>query len=221
MDLKRRICAAGIVLIACVCIIMTGIQKRERYDSASKAMVYLINGNQGGNGSIFRITEEELVIVTTYHLVKESEIIEVCFPNQLTVVGNVILVNQEHDVGFIAVDLSQISMETRNEISCIFYDDKTYKSLKAEDSMEYRYLEWNDGLFLAITRPGSIGHMNWYVPELADYLIYNYCDVEPGMSGCAAVAEDGSYIGMMIGGSQNESGALSIQVIEKIYADIE
>ena len=40
------------------------------------------------------------------------------------------------------------------------------------------------------------------------------------MSGCAAVAEDGSYIGMMIGGVDNESGALSAKTIADIYASM-
>ena len=59
------------------------------------------------------------------------------------------------------------------------------------------------------------------IEDFGDYFIYNYCDVEAGMSGCAAVAEDGSYIGMMIGGAINESGTLSAKIIEEIYKSVE
>ena len=89
------------------------------------------------------------------------------------------------------------------------------------DYMEYRYLEWNGGHVSSTSRAGSIGHMNWYIEDFDDYFIYNYCDVQPGMSGCAAVSETGNYIGMMIGGVDNESGALSAKVIEKIYLEME
>ena len=87
--------------------------------------------------------------------------------------------------------------------------------------MEYRYLEWNGGHVSSTSQKGSIGHLNWYIEDFDDYFIYNYCDVTPGMSGCAAVSEDGTYIGMMIGGIDNESGALSVKKIEEIYASME
>ncbi len=232
MNLKKRISAVGIVFWLLGCVIVTGIEQQIQYKSSDAAMVYLINGSQGGNGSIFRMEKDNIIIVTTYHLLQDSESVQVYFPNWSTTndiaisnysnaEGTVILTNKEHDVGFVKVDAKQIGSEIKKNLKKILYNEKAYKLLEAGDAMEYCYLKWNNGVMSVVTQKGSIGHKNWYVKELKDYLIYNYCDVEPGMSGCAAVAEDGSYIGMMIGGNLNESGALSIQVIEKIYEDIE
>lgn len=214
-------CIALTVIVICCYIIAVRKSKQEKYDSATKAMVYITNLDQGGNGSIYKIEDDRLVIVTTYHLVQDSDTVMIYLPDQSIFQGEVLLVNKEHDVGFVTVDMEQVSEETLEQIDYVRFDEKTFDKLQTGDYMEYRYLEWNGGHVSSTTSEGSIGHMNWYIEDFDDYFIYNYCDVEPGMSGCAAVAEDGSYIGMMIGGAINESGALNVKTIEEIYAGIE
>lgn len=214
-------CIALTVIVICCYIIAVRKSKQEKYDSATKAMVYITNLDQGGNGSIYKIEDDRLVIVTTYHLVQDSDTVMIYLPDQSIFQGEVLLVNKEHDVGFVTVDMEQVSEETLEQIDYVRFDEKTFDKLQTGDYMEYRYLEWNGGHVSSTTSEGSIGHMNWYIEDFDDYFVYNYCDVEAGMSGCAAVAEDGSYIGMMIGGAINESGALSVKTIEEIYAGIE
>lgn len=214
-------CIALTVIVICCYIIAVRKSKQEKYDSAIKAMVYITNQDQGGNGSIYKIEDDRLVIVTTYHLVQDSDTVMIYLPDQSIFQGEVLLVNKEHDVGFVTVDMEQVSEETLEQIDYVRFDEKTFDKLQTGDYMEYRYLEWNGGHVSSTTSEGNIGHMNWYIEDFDDYFVYNYCDVEAGMSGCAAVAEDGSYIGMMIGGAINESGALSVKTIEEIYAGIE
>lgn len=221
---KKQVCIISIIGIVIICVIyflLGGMYKNIRFDSASKAMVYIINGEQGGNGSIYKMEKDRLIIVTTYHLLQDGETVNVYFPNQMYVEGSVLAVKEEHDIGFVQVDISQVSKETLQQIAAVQYDEDVYQDLQTGDRMEYRYLEWNGGHVSATSKKGSIGHMNWYIEAFDDYFIYNYCDVEPGMSGCAAVAEDGTYIGMMIGGVDNESGALSARTIERLYAETE
>lgn len=219
---SKKFSFAVIILLVCLAgIAVGGIQSKSKYDSATNAMVYITNQEQGGNGSIYKIEDDRLIIVTTYHLLQDSDTVMVYFQDQTIAEGTVIAVNEEHDVGFVSVDISQMTAESLAEISCVIYDEAAFARTQAGDAMEYRYLEWNGGHVSATWQKGSIGHMNWYIEAFDDYFIYNYCDVTPGMSGCAAVAEDGTYLGMMVGGVDNESGALSAQVIDKIYADIE
>ena len=190
-------------------------------DSAIKAMVYMESNGAGGNGSVYKITEEEVIIVTTYHLLQQEETLGVRFYDNIYVEGIVMGVNQEHDVGFVRIPLNEIPEETIERISCIQRNDSLYDSLTQGDAVEYHFLSY-DGIFVCQeSRTGTIGDMNWYVADFDDYLIYNYCEVQPGMSGCGAIAEDGSYIGMVIGGYDNESAALSIQVIDKVYQKLE
>jgi len=214
---RKQIFSMVIVLLSLLLVLSVGIQQQVRYESATKAMVYITNEGYGGNGSIYKMSEDKLVIVSTYHLLQNSDEVMIYFPNQTIVTGSVIGINEKHDVGFVEVNAEDIDGEIMEDVSSIYYDEMTVDELETDDAMEYRFLEWNDGNVSAVTHKGKIGHPNWYIDDFDDYFIYNYCDVAPGMSGCAAVTEDGSYIGMMIGGVDNESGALSAKTIAGLY----
>lgn len=214
---RKQIYSAVIVLLALLWVLAVGIQQNTKYNSASKAMVYITNKGHGGNGSIYDVKEDSFVIVTTYHLLQDSKEVMVYFPSQDIVTAKVLGVNEKHDVGFVEVQTEDIGFDTLENLSCVYYDEKSVEALGIDDTMEYRFLEWNDGNVSSVKHEGKIGHTNWYIDDFDDYFIYNYCEVAPGMSGCAAVAEDGSYIGMMIGGVDNESGALSAKTIADIY----
>ena len=217
---RKRVYSAVIVLLTLLLVLAVGIQQNTIYNSATKAMVYITNEGYGGNGSIYDVKEDSLVIVTTYHLLQDSEEVMVYFPAQDIVPGKVLGVNVKHDVGFIEVRTEDIGFETLEDLSCVYYEETAVNELEIDDTMEYRFLEWNGGNVSSVKHKGKIGHTNWYIDDFDDYFIYNYCEVAPGMSGCAAVAEDGSYIGMMIGGVDNESGALSAKTIADIYASM-
>lgn len=189
-------------------------------DSVIRAMVYMENNGAGGNGSIYEITEDEVIIVTTYHLLQNGETISIRFHDNMYAEGSVIGVNEKHDVGFVKIPLNEIPGDTVQRIKAIQRNDSMYDTLSQGSPMAYHFLSY-DGIFVCQeTREGSIGAMNWYVEDFDDELIYNYCKIQPGMSGCAAVAEDGSYIGMVIGGYENESAVLSIRVIDKVYQEL-
>lgn len=241
MNLKKRLlCFGAVAAILCIAflgvimemqekgkneiiqneIIKSGTTGNERKENAKKAMVYMQNGDSGGNGSIYKIEEDELIIVTTYHLLQNAEVIGLRFYDNTYVEGTVLGVNEEHDVGFVTVKKEEIPDATLQKVASIQTEQTTYDSLVQGDPMEYCFLSY-DGLFVCQeSYYGTIGDMNWYVEDFGDYLIYNYCEVQPGMSGCAAIAEDGSYIGMVIGGYDNESAALSIRVIDKVYQEL-
>ena len=217
---RFRRATVAIVFFMQLFVLVVGIKENERKDSALKAMVFIEDNGYGGNGSVYKIDEEELVIVTTYHLLQNGEDVTVRFPDNRAVEGKVLGVNEEHDVGFVTVQIEDILADTMQNVSAVQTKQSTYNSLEQGDDMQYCFLSY-DGVFVnQEINKGSIGHMNWHVPDFDDYLIYNYCDVRPGMSGCAAVAEDGSYLGMVIGGYDNESAALSIHVIDKVYQEL-
>jgi len=218
--MKKKISGIGIVLLALLWVLAVGIQQNAKYNSATKAMVYITNEGYGGNGSIYDVKEDSFVIVTTYHLLQDSNEVMVYFPSQEIVQAKVLGVNEKHDVGFIEVRTEDIGFDTLEDLSCVYYEEKAVDELEIDDIMEYRFLEWNDGNVSSVKHKGKIGHTNWYIDDFDDYFIYNYCEVAPGMSGCAAVTEDGSYIGMMIGGVDNESGTLNAKTIADIYEEM-
>ena len=217
---KKRLGAVALVLCMLLFVLIAGICENERKDSAIKAMVFIEDNGYGGNGSVYMIKKEELIIVTTYHLLQNGEDVTVRFSDNRAAQGKVLGVNEKHDVGFVIVQTEDIPSETLENVAAVQTKQEMYDSLMPGDYMEYCFLSY-DGVFVnREIYKGSIGHMNWYVPDFDDYLIYNYCKVRPGMSGCAAVAADGSYLGMVIGGYDNESVALSVHVIDKVYQEL-
>ena len=228
MSEKRKIIPIlGMVIVTVffVYVFVIGRSKTETKDvidpeSAIKAMVYMESSKAGGNGSVYKITEEEIIIVTTYHLLQDSETIGVRFYDNMYAEGNVIGINEKHDVGFVKIPLDEIPGDTVQRVKAIQRNDSMYASLIQGSSMAYYFLTYDGTFVCQEIYEGSIGAMNWYVEEFDDELIYNYCKIQPGMSGCATVAKDGSYIGMVIGGYENESVALSIRVIDQVYEEL-
>lgn len=220
---EKKLCVVQTAFLLCLLLftLSVGIQEKERKESAARAMVFILDNGFGGNGSVYKIKPDELVIVTTYHLLQNGNAVTVIFPDNISTEGTVTGINIEHDVGFVSVNTENIPYETLEKIAGIRTKDSVYDSLKQGDIMAYCFLSY-DGKFVCMENfHGTIGDMNFYVEDFNDYLIYNYCKIKPGMSGCAVVAEDGSYLGMAIGGYDNESAALSIRVIDKVYEELE
>lgn len=197
-------------------------ESRINPEDVIKTLVYLENKDNysAGNGCVYQITEDTVIIVTTWHLLENSESISVWFHDNAYAEGSVMGVNEKHDVGFVKIPRKEVPDETVKRIKAIQRNDRGYDLLKQGDEISYPFLSY-DGVFVCQeSRIGTIASMNWYVEEFGDELIYNYCEVQPGMSGCAMVAKDGSYIGMVVGGYENESVALSIRVIDQVYEQL-
>ena len=127
---RKRVYSAVIVLLTLLLVLAVGIQQNTKYNSATKAMVYITNEGYGGNGSIYDVKSDSLVIVTTYHLLQDSEEVMLYFPAQDIVPGKVLGVNVKHDVGFIEVRTEDIGFETLEDLSCVYYDEKQLMNLK-------------------------------------------------------------------------------------------
>lgn len=188
--------------------------RKKTENSIYPTMVSIVAGKSVGNGSIYQINKEELILVTTKHLLEEEETVTVKFTNFETAQGKVIAVSKEHDVGFVEVKRSLLTKETQKSIHAISCDSKHYGKLKQDDVMRYGVFT-KEGI-LEI-KEGKIGNPNWYVEEFSEYCLYNYCEATPGMSGCGSFLKDGTYIGMLLGGYDNESACLPITTIEETY----
>ena len=78
-----------------------------------------------GTGIIISQTDDELLIVTNYHVIQGSETLTVTFNDENSVEAGVKGSDAEHDVAVIAVQKNQISDETMNAISVATLGDST------------------------------------------------------------------------------------------------
>ena len=178
------------------------------------SMVRIQDGNYYGNGSILSKEDHTLIIITTKHLLENNDQPIVTFYNGETVSADILYVSETHDIGFIVVSTNNILEDTLASICCIQYNQRTYQKLKQDDTMQYGVLNEDNSFAM---KKGTVGNPSWYVEEFNDYMIYNYCEAIPGMSGCGTFDQNGNYIGMLIGGLYNESASLPMPVIMQIY----
>ena len=178
--------------------------------------VYVEAGGYHGNGSIIKKGKDEIVIVTTKHLLDNGNHVDVTFWGAETKEGNIVYVSEDHDIGFIKVPTDSLSDKTYQNISSIKYRKSVYKTLKQDNIMQYIWLNKEGTCDI---KKGRIGNPSWYVEEFNDDMLYNYCNANAGMSGCGAFTENNYYIGMLIGGYDNESACLPLPTILKIYKD--
>ena len=188
------------------------LESKNIYSTA----VYVEAGGYHGNGSIIKKGKDDIVIVTTKHLLDKGNHVDVTFWGAETKEGNIVYVSENHDIGFIKVPTDSLSDKTYQNISSIKYRKSVYKILKQDNIMQYIWLNMEGSCDI---KKGRIGNPSWYVEEFHDDMLYNYCSANAGMSGCGAFTVNNYYIGMLIGGYDNESACLPLPTILKIYKD--
>lgn len=87
--------------------------------------VYQQEMQSAGTGIIISQTDDELLIVTNYHVIQNCETLTVTFADESSVEANVKGSNSSHDVAVIAVPKNQVSAETMNHIAVATLGDST------------------------------------------------------------------------------------------------
>lgn len=78
-----------------------------------------------GSGIIISQTEDELLIVTNYHVIAGSETLTVTFHDETSLEANIKGTDSEHDLAVIAVALDNISSDTMQSIAVATLGDST------------------------------------------------------------------------------------------------
>lgn len=87
--------------------------------------VYQQEMQSAGTGIIISQTDEELLIVTNYHVIQGTENLTVTFSDETSVEANVKGSDPSHDVAVIAVPKNQVSADTMDHISVATLGDST------------------------------------------------------------------------------------------------
>lgn len=78
---------------------------------------YSAPGESGGSGIIVKETEDELLLVTNYHVVADADKLTVLFYDDSTAEAHIKGTDADMDLAVIAVPLSDLSEETKNSIA--------------------------------------------------------------------------------------------------------
>ena len=173
-----------------------------------------------GSGSVYRIEENSIVIVTNKHVIQYfGENSYVTFFDGRKAEAEVLGNSENYDVGFLEVAFEQLQEE---EIFC-------YRAICA-DVGRYNDLMKNDCFFM-IDMASEVNSPKKYLGNvvesrkyLADYdveMFYGDAYTKPGMSGCGLFDAYGNYIAMLSGGTEYlEVAAVPVDVIADEYEKI-
>ena len=192
---RRRIYSALFVLLALLGVIAVGIQQNAKYDSATKAMVYITNEGYGGNGSIYDVKKDSFVIVTTYHLLQDSKEVMVYFPSQTIVLGTVLGVIEKHHAGIGEIECCGLGMEElipntvdasgEKHIPVVEVKDGIVKvhvgsidhPMVEEHWIEWIYLETDQGSQVKYLKANEAPEVEFVLGKEKPLVVYAYCNL--------------------------------------------
>lgn len=207
----------------CMGMLHRGLSEAETYEvqNISEAMeavrpslVKIQTEGYYGSGTIWRITEEEIILVSNKHLLSLADACKVTFHTADTVEGTVFGLSDAYDVGFVSVPLQALSHDTLQKLRCSAVDRQCCEALQKGDEMFVAGV--SDGTEIK-TYSGVVAHTDWYVEEFDANMLYLYCYGEEGMSGGGTYDAHGHYIGMLTGGFGEEIVSLPAAVVTEAY----
>lgn len=188
------------------------------YEKACGAVVQINMGDYYGSGVLWDIREEQLVIVSNSHLLKEGETGEVTFRSGTKAEGTVTGLSEAKDIGFMEVPLLVLQ---REDWLLLRFADKNVKN--------YDALLAGDELFVLGSATGvgqdyyegTVGNVSYYFPEFQSDMLYGYCKAVSGMSGGGTFDKAGHFIGMLTAGTkEGEIASLPVEFVIEEYRKV-
>lgn len=180
------------------------------YQLARRSVVKVIVKDFTGNGIIWKI-DDEIVIVSNKHLLGKDIKAEIVFCNGETAQADIIGYSQQYDIGFASIAENVVSSSVLREIY------EAVPVLYEVDSEEKRELFVQNWAGKRVLQTGaaagqraadfSLGTVNGirFVPLFNTMILETDCFSRAGMSGGGVFGEDGRLLGMISGGEVPEN----------------
>jgi len=180
------------------------------YQLARRSVVKVIVKDFTGNGIIWKI-DDEIVIVSNKHLLGKDVKAEIVFCNGETAQADIIGYSQQYDIGFASIAENVVSSSVLREIY------EAVPVLYEVDSEEKRELFVQNWAGKRVLQTGaaagqraadfSLGTVNGirFVPLFNTMILETDCFSRAGMSGGGVFGEDGRLLGMISGGEVPEN----------------
>lgn len=94
------------------------------------------DGYSRGSGFIIDITEEELIICTNHHVVRESSTLDVYFYDGTKAVANRVASKEMPDIGFVSVELSELPGNSADTLRTVHIDKGVWDKLEDNDGTQ-------------------------------------------------------------------------------------
>ncbi|MDD3659853.1 MAG: serine protease [Lachnospiraceae bacterium] len=168
-------------------------------------------GNFNGSGSIFELNDSKIIIVSCRHLLQFDETPSVIFGDSYTTEGNVVYLSEQADLGFIEINPNSLPIQTIR--SCKRVVKRGSETQQVIDHTKIFHIG-SGSQAIEDTFIGTVLDPWKFFPEFNTFMIHGKCYGEPGMSGGGTFDLKGHYLGMILGGNDEETASLPLSLIE-------
>lgn len=167
-----------------------------------------------GSGSIYRMQEDEIVIVTNRHVLQYwNEDSYVTFFDGTVEGGRVLGLSEEADIGFISVSTADFSWE-----ELLHYRNISLAASPTEPGTAFLSIDMASDIWNPTLYTGEVISPKVLLEDFQVEMLYGSGFAIPGMSGAGVFDGYGNYLGMMTGGTlQDEIAAVPAEAVANEY----
>lgn len=190
---------------------------QQAYENVVCSAVKIDVSGYYGSGSIFRITKEEMIVVSNSHILEYwDENSFVTLGDGRVVSGTVMFLSADYDVGFLKVPIQEFLYEELFTYRSVRSSDRSITEIMPGE--EFLVIDIMGDLYSPEMYEGIINDTWYYIEEFNNNMIHGYCAGYPGMSGGGMFDAYGNYIGMVTGGNlEGELAGVPLNIILQEY----
>lgn len=187
------------------------------FENVLCSAVRIFGNGYYGSGSIYEMTEDEIIIATNRHVLRDfDEESYVVFANGRCEGGRIMGCGEKADVGFVSVPAGNIPCEELLGLRSVRKRQEAFE--EAEKNTGFLVIDLSCGMDGAVYFEGRVLDKQKYLVDYDMEMLYGDGRALPGMSGGGIFDFHGNYIGMLSGGTdQGEIAGVTLPVIESEY----
>ncbi len=198
--------------VLCSCV---RIQTREHY----------------GSGSIYKMRENEIIIVTNRHVLEDFDDDScVTFFNGAVGFGELLGTSDEADVGFISISTASFPWEELLAFRNVRLLDTEreggaqkgmQQENRADESIRFFCPDMANYFETPVMKCGELSPQAVYLEDFGMEMLYGRGSAAPGMSGSGVFDGRGNYLGMLTGATgAGEIAAVPLEVVRREYEEM-
>lgn len=201
---------------------MTEANIEKAYEKVLSGCVRIqVNGHYG-SGSIYRMTEQEVIIASNRHVLQYwDEDSYIIFMNGACAPGRFLGTSDTADVGFVAVSIEDIGYELLWFLHTV-REAEPERAEKLEEGTPYFAVDMASDWQEPVCYEGTVADAGIWLEAFGMPMLLGKGTAVPGMSGGGVFDAYGNYLGMLTGGSEEGMiAAVPVSEIDAVYEEIE
>ena len=184
-----------------------------------------------GSGVVWDQRDGRLILATAGHLLREGEVLRVVFYDGTAVSGRTIGISSSFDVGFVEAEWAETPSEagTGTETPAEAGAETETPALVSLHQRRFDTLDAYSPLFVMASAPdgcadlildASLQERAWYREEFGSDVMILSGSAQQGASGAGVFDGCGSFVGLLLGGAEEQIAVLSMEQVNQAGAEV-